>query len=66
MQTTTPQKPEKLLRLPQVLERVPIGRSTLWAWISQGKFPAPCKLGSMTVWRESDIDAHIAQLGSES
>lgn len=25
-----------------------IGRSTLWAWVAQGRFPAPLKIGPRT------------------
>lgn len=44
------------LRLPQVLERIPISRSAWWHGCKEGKFPRPIKLGpKMTVWYESDI-----------
>jgi prophage regulatory protein len=36
-------------RLPKVCQRIGIGKSTLYAWISQGKFPAPVRLGENTV-----------------
>jgi len=54
------EKPGNLIRLPQVLKRVGIGKSTVWAWVASGRFPAPIKLGPrMSVWREEDIDAFI-------
>ena len=47
---------ERLLRLKQVLEIVPVSRSTWWAGAATGRFPAGRKLGPRTtVWRESDI-----------
>ena len=50
----------KMLRLPQVLDRVPIGRSTIWSWVNQGRFPKPVKLSARTTaWREGDIDRFI-------
>lgn len=53
--------PETFLRLPQVLARVPVSKSTLWGWVRAGKFPKPIKLGPMTtVWRESDVSAWTA------
>ena len=56
---------DALLRLPQVLARVPVGRSTLWLWVREGRFPKPIKLGPMTTaWRRSDVAAWIeAQAG---
>lgn len=51
---------ERLLRLRQVLEIVPVSPSTLWLWVKQGKFPKPIKLGDKTtVWRFTDIEALI-------
>lgn len=51
---------DRFLRLPQVLELIPIGRSTLWAKIKKGEFPKPEKLNTkIAVWRESDIQAYI-------
>jgi len=44
------------LRLPQVLQFIPIGRSTWWAGVASGRFPAPIKLGPRTtVWKAQDI-----------
>ena len=51
---------EKYLRVNQVVERVPIGISTVWAWAKSGQFPAPIRLGARTTaWRESDIDRFL-------
>lgn len=51
---------ERLLRLKQVLELVPVGKSTWWAGVASGKFPAGRKLTERTtVWKESDILAIV-------
>lgn len=43
-------------RLAQLLPFLPIGKSTVWAWVKAGKFPQPIKLSpTVTVWRNSDI-----------
>jgi predicted DNA-binding transcriptional regulator AlpA len=48
------------LRLPQVLELIPIGKSTLWEKVKKGEFPKQIKLGPKTsVWRKSDVQAYI-------
>jgi prophage regulatory protein len=53
---------ERLLRLPRVLERVGVSRSTAWLWIRQGRFPKPVKIGpNITAWRESEIESWIAE-----
>jgi len=47
---------EKLLRLPQVLECVPVGKSTWWRGVKSGRYPKPVKLGPRTsAWRASEI-----------
>ena len=49
-----------ILRLPKVIERVGFARSSIYAFISSGKFPAPIKIGPRAVgWLNSDIDAWI-------
>ena len=54
---------ESLLRLPDVLARYPVGKSTWWRGVADGKFPRPVKLGPrVTAWRKSDIDRLIADV----
>jgi predicted DNA-binding transcriptional regulator AlpA len=55
---------DRLLRLKQVLQRVPVSKSTWWSWCASGKAPAPIKLGErVTVWKESSIMAFIEKQG---
>jgi len=57
---------ETFLRLPQVLARVPVGKSTIYGWIRTHKFPKPVRLGQMTsVWRASEVSAWIAKAAAE-
>ena len=52
------------LRLPQVLTRFPVSRSGWYAGVKCGKYPSPIKTGPRTaMWRASEIDALIANLG---
>ncbi len=56
-------KNERLLRKPQVLEKIGISNSTLYYFIDEGTFPKPLKLGKRTVaWKESEIDEWINKL----
>ncbi len=44
------------LRSAQVLELIPVGRSTWWRWVKEGKAPRPVKLSErITVWRTDEI-----------
>jgi prophage regulatory protein len=47
---------DRLLRLPQVLEVFPVGKSSWYAGIKAGRYPVGLKLGPhTTAWRMSDI-----------
>jgi prophage regulatory protein len=55
-----PTSHETLLRLPGVLQRVPVSRA------KTGRFPQPVKLGPRTTcWRSADIDKLITDLASK-
>lgn len=50
--------PQRLLRLPQVLELIPVSKSCWWQWVRDGKAPQPIHLGDRcTCWRYGDIIA---------
>ena len=50
-------KSDRLLRLPDVLNRVPVGKSTWWNGVRSGRFPKPVKLGPRTTaWKESEVN----------
>ena len=56
-------KPKRLLRLQQVLERIPVSKSTWWAGVRSGRFPESIRMGERcTMWQESDIDAWIEKI----
>lgn len=50
-----------LLREPVVRETVGgIGRTTLWRWIREGRFPKPVRLGANCIaWRADDVNQWI-------
>ena len=51
----------RLIRLPEVQHRVGLGRSTIYRWMSEGKFPKPVQLGDYAVaWAEDEVQAWIA------
>jgi prophage regulatory protein len=46
------------VRLPQILEVFPVSRSSWWAGVKSGRYPASFKLGPRTTaWRVEDIYA---------
>ncbi|WP_295925372.1 AlpA family transcriptional regulator [uncultured Xanthomonas sp.] len=54
------QPPLRFLRLPDVLERVGLSKSTLYARVRSGQFPKPVPLGSLSAWVESEVEAWMA------
>ena len=63
-QNSTP--PTGLLRLPQVLALIPVGKSSWWRGCKTGRYPKPVKLGPRTtVWRAEDIAALMQSLGNQ-
>lgn len=56
-----PSAPVRLIRLREVQHRVGLGRSTIYRWMDEGKFPRPYTLGGYVVaWLEADIDSWIS------
>jgi len=54
-------------RVPSITTYFQIGKSTWWKWVSEGKAPAPIKLGpKTTVWKNSEILALAASLEANS
>lgn len=53
--------PDKIFRRPAVQDLTGLSRSTLYAMIADGRFPAPVKLGTRAVgWREADLNEWLA------
>jgi prophage regulatory protein len=60
MTENIPSSPRVILRLRQVSARTGLARSTIYARIKAGEFPAQIPLGARAVgWLEADIDAWI-------
>lgn len=54
----TEQPPERLLKIGEVMARVSLSRSHIYALIERGDFPTQRKLGHRcSRWVESEIDA---------
>lgn len=52
---------ERLLRVPEVMQRTGLSRPTIYRWMVAGTFPKAIPIGASAVgWVESEIDAWIA------
>ena len=55
-------KQVRFLRLPEVLARTGLSRSTIYVRLDQGRFPRPVSLGGRAVgWIEAEVDKWIRQ-----
>ncbi|WP_081806275.1 AlpA family phage regulatory protein [Hyphomonas atlantica] len=57
-------RPIRFLSLNQVLDRLSVGRSTLYSQIKDSvrPFPSPVHIGRRSVWVESEVEAYMASL----
>ena len=59
--------PKRLLRLPEVMTRVGLKRSTIYKRMSEGTFPKSRSLGpKCAVWIEAEIDEWIGGVAEGS
>ena len=50
----------------QILQFIPVSRSSWWQGVKDGRYPKPIKLSKrVTVWRVEDIRALIEKIASE-
>jgi len=56
----TANTPAQLLRLPEVMSRTGLGRSTIWNHVAHGRFPKQVKLSERSsAWVASEVDQWI-------
>ena len=54
--------PTRIVRLPDVLTRTGLSRSTIYVRLAEGAFPKPVQLGARAVgWIEAEVDEWIRQ-----
>jgi prophage regulatory protein len=54
--------PRKILRLPTVLDRTGLSRSSVYLRVTEGRFPRPVSLGARAVgWIETEVEEWIAR-----
>ena len=54
---------QKFLRLPQILQLIPIGKLILWEEVKRDEFPKQIKLEPKTsVWKVLDIQAYMKSI----
>lgn len=57
----------KIIRLPEVIDRTGLKRSSIYSFVSSGTFPCPVPLGARAVgWIEEEIDLWIEERISQA
>jgi len=58
--------PTRVIRVPEVCDRVGVSRTHIWRLINTGKFPAPVKLSEKLIgFYEHDIEAYLNSLSTK-
>lgn len=55
-------KNDELIRDVDCAAMVGVSRPTWWRWVGSGDAPAPIKIGGVTRWWRSEVDAFLASL----
>ena len=58
--------PLVLMRIPQILEIMPISRATFCSMVKKGEFPKPIKIGRSSLWTQEQVQAYMRKKISES
>lgn len=59
-ETSIPAKPMRLIRLAEVKRRTGVSTSTIYRWMTEGKFPRSHPIGDfIAAWSEAEIEEWI-------
>lgn len=53
--------PITLIRIPQILEIMPISKSKFWLMVQKGEFPKPIKIGRSSFWTIEQVQAFLRE-----
>ena len=61
-QSLTQDSPMQMLRMPAVIQRTGLSRSTIYALAAEGKFPRQIRVSECTAaWLSSEVDDYLAE-----
>jgi prophage regulatory protein len=55
-----------LMRIPQILEVMPISKSKFWLMVQKGEFPKPIKIGRSSFWTIEQVQSFIRERTRQS
>ena len=50
-----------LIRIPQILEVMPVSKSKFWLMVQKGEFPKPIKIGRSSFWTIEQVQAYLQE-----
>jgi prophage regulatory protein len=53
---------DRLLKIKDALQIIPISKSAFWERVKGGTLPKPVKIGASTFWKYSDLMVFIANM----
>lgn len=57
---------QRLIRIKEVLHAIGLGRTTLYALVKTGEFPAPRRVGKLSLWVDSEVQAWIRGIAGQA
>lgn len=58
------QSKERLIRIKEVLGTIGLGKTTLYALMKDGDFPSPRRVGKLSLWVESEVQAWVTTVAN--
>jgi prophage regulatory protein len=55
-----------LMRIPQILEVMPVSKSKFWLMVQKGEFPKPIKIGRSSFWTIDQVQTFIRERTKQS
>lgn len=55
-----------LMRIPQILEVMPVSKSKFWLMVQKGEFPKPIKIGRSSFWTIEQVQAFLKEKSGQS
>lgn len=50
---------QKVYRIKELVAMGLGGKSTIWNWVKNGRFPQPLRLNGITIWRGEDVERFL-------
>ncbi|QWD91645.1 AlpA family transcriptional regulator [Polynucleobacter sp. MWH-Braz-FAM2G] len=66
MNNSSQSSPITLMRIPQILEVMPVSKSKFWLMVQKGEFPKPTKIGRSSFWTIEQVQNYLRERTGQS